>query len=593
MPEISTGPAPYLDVPPYESVSSYMNNSTSARRDSIVSHKSVSAGSILDFFRPLSTVHSEVDDEDHISERSPLLQAQLRADPSFDPDLISSYPSKKDSLAQIKRMVSHSTIRHVMDTGSLPELETTVGNEVQTLAKYSVPLVITFLLQYSLNVASVFSVGRIGSSELAAVSLAGMTANITGYCLFQGTSTSLDTLCAQSFGRRDYRSVGLHFMRCTIFLLLIDIPVTLIWTLASRPILTFIVDDVRLVNLAVSYLRVLSIGLPAFILFETLKRFLQAQNIFHASTYVILVAAPFNAFLNYYLVWGAPKLGFIGAPIAIVSTNYLMAILLLLYTVFVDGYRCWCGFSTDLLRHWSKMVYLSVNGCVGVISEWLAFEIATLSAARFGTVSLASQSVIATICVLLYQVPFAVSIAASTRVANYIGAASTKSSITASNGSIIVSLIIGVMNALILTFFKDNIIVLFTDDVQVIELSEKIIPLAAIYQISDCVAAVTGGVLRGQGRQKMAALCTLVSYYLISLPIGFWLAFWMGMELFGLWAGLCIAIIIISLLQLASVLQSDWEHIIHESMDDALEESHCSNEIRSVISTGIDHIASI
>jgi MATE family multidrug resistance protein len=474
-----------------------------------------------------------------------------------------------------------------MSTGVLPDIETSIKLELQTLTNYSVPLVITFLLQYSLNVASVFSVGRIGKAELAAVSLAGMTANITGYCLFQGTSTSLDTLCAQAYGRHDYRAVGLHFMRCTIFLMLLYIPICFIWVFLSHPFLLFIVDDLELVTLASQYLGVLAIGLPGFILFETLKRFLQAQNIFHASTYVILFAAPFNAFLNYYLVWGRFGLGFIGAPIAIVCTNYVMAILLTLYVIFVDGHQCWCGFSKELLINWSKMISLSVNGCVGVLSEWLAFEILTLSAARFGTISLASQSVIATICVLLYQVPFAISIAASTRVANYIGAASRKSTIIASSAAIILSLIVGCINALVLTLFKDRVVRLFTSDPDVIELSCKIIPLGALYQINDCLAAVTGGILRGQGRQKLAALCSLVSYYLVALPIGFWLAFGLGLKLFGLWIGLCIAIFTISLLQLQSVLNSDWEQIINESLEDALQETNVSSEVRSVISHGI------
>lgn len=583
MPE-TTGPGAYAEVPPFESVSQMFNS----RRDSMHSHISVAGGSVLDLFRPSR-------EGDEIHEQSPLLHAQR--DPTYndphaaatvDPDLISSYPARRDSLAQVKRMISHSTIKHVMSTGVLPDVDASLKGELKTLSKYSVPLVITFLLQYSLNVASVFSVGRIGKAELAATSLAGMTANITGYCVFQGTSTSLDTLCAQAFGRHDNRSVGLHFVRCTIFLLLINIPVSIMWVWGSRPFLSLIVDDAYLVDLASTYLSVLAVGLPGFILFETLKRFLQAQNIFHASTYVILVAAPFNAFLNYYLVWGAPQLGFIGAPIAIVCTNYLMAILLASYTIFVDGYQCWCGFSKDVLRNWGKMVRLSVNGCIGVVSEWLAFEISTLSAARFGTVSLASQSVIATISILLYQAPFAISIAASTRVANYIGAASKPASMTATKAAIILSVAMGAFNAVLLSVYKFHIVKLFTDDPEVLELSCKIIPLAALYQVNDSLAAVTGGILRGQGRQKIAALCSLISYYLISLPIGFWLAFGVGLQLFGLWIGLVFAIFSISVLQLISVLNSDWDSIIEESMQEAMEEFGCSSEVRSVLSHSLD-----
>lgn len=49
-------------------------------------------------------------------------------------------------------------------------LQTTWQRETKTIAAYSWPLIITFLLQYSINVASIFAVGRIGKIELGAVS---------------------------------------------------------------------------------------------------------------------------------------------------------------------------------------------------------------------------------------------------------------------------------------------------------------------------------------------------------------------------------------------------------------------------------------
>lgn len=49
-------------------------------------------------------------------------------------------------------------------------IRTTWQRETKTLAEYSWPLIITFFLQYSINVASIFAVGRIGKSELGAVS---------------------------------------------------------------------------------------------------------------------------------------------------------------------------------------------------------------------------------------------------------------------------------------------------------------------------------------------------------------------------------------------------------------------------------------
>jgi len=66
------------------------------------------------------------------------------------------------------------------------KIHTTWQRESKVLARYSLPLVITFSLQYSLTIASILSAGNLGKNELAAASLAGMTGSITGYSVFQG-----------------------------------------------------------------------------------------------------------------------------------------------------------------------------------------------------------------------------------------------------------------------------------------------------------------------------------------------------------------------------------------------------------------------
>lgn len=68
------------------------------------------------------------------------------------------------------------------------------------------------------------------------------------------------------------------------------------------------------------------------------------------------------------------------------------------------------------------MIKLALPGLVMVEAEFLAFEILTLVSSYFGTTHLAAQSILITITSLTFQIPFSLSIATSTRVANLIGA---------------------------------------------------------------------------------------------------------------------------------------------------------------------------
>lgn len=182
------------------------------------------------------------------------------------------------------------------------KIQTTWQREAKVLGRYSGPLVLTFLLQYSLTVASIFTVGHIGTVELGAVSLASMTANITGYAIYQGLATSLDTLCAQAYGSGREKLVGLQTQRMVYFLWTITIPIGIIWLCADK-ILMKIVPEKDVAILAGRYLKIVLIGAPGYATFESAKRYLQAQGLFSASLYVLLICAPLNALMNWLFVW--------------------------------------------------------------------------------------------------------------------------------------------------------------------------------------------------------------------------------------------------------------------------------------------------
>ena len=230
------------------------------------------------------------------------------------------------------------------------KIKTTWQREAKTLWKYSSPLVVTFVLQYSLPVASIFTVGHLGKVELGAVSLASMTANISGYAIYQGLATSLDTLCAQAYGSGKKHLVGLQLQRMVYFLWILTIPIGILWLLAEK-ILEKMVPEKESAEFAGLYLRILLFGAPGYACFESGKRFVQAQGLFSATTYVLLVAAPLNAFMNWLFVWHFDW-GFVGAPIAVAVTDNLLPVLLFLYVRFVDGRQCWNGFTWKAFHNW-------------------------------------------------------------------------------------------------------------------------------------------------------------------------------------------------------------------------------------------------
>ncbi|EUC40495.1 hypothetical protein COCMIDRAFT_108653 [Bipolaris oryzae ATCC 44560] len=441
------------------------------------------------------------------------------------------------------------------------KINTTWQRETKVLTKTSAPLILTSLLQYSLPVASIFTVGHIGKTELGAVSLASMTASITGYAVYQGLATSLDTLCAQAYGSGRKHLVGLQLQRMLCFLLLITIPVSMVWAFGTQ-ILSLIVPEKETARLAGLYLRILIAGGPGYVAFESGKRYVQAQGIFNATMYILLICAPLNAFLNWFMVWHLGW-GFIGAPIAVVITESMLPLLLFLYVRFIDGYQCWGGFDRRAFNNWMPMIKLALPGLVMVLAEFLAFEILTLSSSWLGPTALAAQSVLGTITGITFQIPFPMSVAASTRIANLIGATLAVPAKTAAKVAVFASVLVGVFNLLFLSLLREAIPRLFTPDEEVIAMVANLLPLCATFQVVDSLATNCNGILRGLGRQEIGGYVGLFAYYVVGIPISFGTGFGpLQWGLYGLWSGPAVALAIVSAIEGWFIWQTSWDSAV-------------------------------
>jgi Na+-driven multidrug efflux pump len=174
--------------------------------------------------------------------------------------------------------------------------------EWRRLIQDTSPLALSALLECSLSTVSIIAVGRLGTIELGAASMASMLANFTGYMIYHGLAAALDTLCIQEFDTGMLHLVAIHFQRMVYLLLAITVPIIVLWSYAEQ-ILPNILSNEETAILAGRYLRIIAWGTPGYALYEAAKRYIQAQGVYSASSYVLSVCAPVNAFLNWFLVW--------------------------------------------------------------------------------------------------------------------------------------------------------------------------------------------------------------------------------------------------------------------------------------------------
>jgi multidrug resistance protein, MATE family len=258
-------------------------------------------------------------------------------------------------------------------------------------------------------------------------------------------------------------------------------------------------------------------------------------------------------------------MGFVGAPLAVTVTDNLLPIGLFLYVRFVNGRQCWNGFTKRAFQNWGPMVRLALPGLIMVEAEVLAFEILTFASAYFGITALAAQSVLATLTSLTFQIPFPLSIAGSTRIANLIGATLADAAKTSAKVVAIAAIFVGVFNVILLSALRNYIPRLFTNEGDVIEIVAKILPLCAAFQLFDALAACCNGVLRGLGRQEVGGYVQLFCYYVVAMPISMGTAFGLGWGLWGLWTGVAVALGLVACIEGIFLSKTSWEKSVEEA----------------------------
>ncbi|KAL8724637.1 MAG: hypothetical protein Q9181_006739 [Wetmoreana brouardii] len=391
--------------------------------------------------------------------------------------------------------------------------------EAKIVTQYSWPLILTYLLQYSLLATNVFTIapiGHLGKIELGAVSLGTMTANITGHAVYMGLASSLDTLCAQAYGSGQKKLVGIHLQKMVYLLWSVTLPIGVIW-FNSDHILGAIVPDKDTTRLAGLYLKILLIGAPGWCAFESGKRFVQPQGLFRANLYVLLSIAPFNVFLHWPCVWHLGW-GFVGAPIAVAISHCSLPLDLIFYVRFVDGRQCWGGFSRASFSDWGPMISLAPPGFLMLEAEWMAFEILTLNASWLTPTHLAAQSILMTLATLGSQVPLPFGIAVSTRIANFEASLAPAARKSAKVG-LIGAILLGTFNTCILSSLMNTTPRLFTHDEEVIALVAETLPLCAAFQLVDALGNTCNGIIRGIGRQKVDGYVAICCFYLVRSSI--------------------------------------------------------------------------
>lgn len=147
---------------------------------------------------------------------------------------------------------------------------------------------------------------------------------------------------------------------------------------------------------------------------------------------------------------------------------------------------------------------------------------------------------------IVWHIPFSISVAVSTRIGHLIGAGLLPTARRAVHLYCGVFVLVGLFDAAVLYVFRHQIPLIFSNDQVIREITAGSFLTVALFQAIDSILGGTNGMMRGLGRQDIAAWIVTVGNYAGSVPLAFWLELGpprMGLD--GLWIGFAAGSVII------------------------------------------------
>lgn len=278
---------------------------------------------------------------------------------------------------------------------------------------------------------------------------------------------------------------------------------------------------------------------PAFV-FQASKEYLQAQGKIYIPNSIIWFYNVVNVILNIVLMFGAGNFngyGIEGAAIATLICRLLMAVTIFFYMKAVTPFEM--KQNPESIR---KILKLGLPISFTILCEVLIFATVTVLVGGMSLIASASQNLVMNITSLTFMVPMALGSAISVLVGEQLGKRSVNGIVRLCNGAMTLTIIIQVFFTFLYLAIPHFIMGLATTDQAVIIYGGALLFWVGLFQLPDGLQVVLSGVMRGLNETRIPMILGLISYWVIGLPFGVYLAYQRNMEARGLWVGLAVGL---------------------------------------------------
>ena len=401
-------------------------------------------------------------------------------------------------------------------------------------------------------------VGQLGTTELAAISL-GNSFVFIAMSIGIGFSTAITPLIAEADAEQNQHALQkvLHegLRLCIILGVVLFLGVYI-----AKPLLFQMGQEPEVVALAFPYLNWVAVSLLPLVIFQAFKQFSDGMSLTRYSMYATVLANVVNVVINYFLIFGMwifPKWGVTGAAVGTLASRVTMLIFVVIL-LYRDPRTA--AIMRQLVpkqlykKELNQLLELGLPSSFQMFFEVSFFTFAIWVCGFLSKDAQAANQIALNLSSMTFMVAMGLSVAATIRVGNQKGFKAFGELKRIALSVFLLTLLLDVVFAGFFVACNEWLPWLYLDSATgldtfaVAELAGSLLFIAAFFQIFDGAQVVGLGSLRGLQDVRIPTWITFLAYVLIGVPVMLYLSVEAAMGARGVWIGLCLGLVVSSLL---------------------------------------------
>lgn len=437
--------------------------------------------------------------------------------------------------------------------------------------KLALPVILSQVGQITVQLADTAMVGRYGGDDptpLAAVSYATSLFFIV-FVTAMGLTFGLTPLVGEHYAKGNKKYAAELLRSGFVLFGLIGVITTAI-LIAIRPLFRLMGGVMissgsdasigEVIDLALPYYDIIIWTIFPIMIWGCAKQFLEGVGNTRIAMATIIISNAINIFLNWVLIFGNlgfEAMGAIGAGWATLIARVAQCVIMIAYFFYTPKFREYTQplFSLARLNLMAMVNTMKVGIPIAfqMLMEASAFAIAGVLVLAFGAHSVSAYQIGTNMMNVTFMIVIAIGSATTILCSHIFGRQDFKNLRQTVYASYQMGLLWNISVAVLFVLFRNQIPALFTSNEQTIELCATMLIFIALFQVSDCLQAISISILRGLQDVKVIMPIVVISYVVFNIPIGYALAFSCGLESIGLIIGFIVGLSICAILTILRV----------------------------------------